>query len=128
MECKGTQKIAISKFLLKKAADFSAASGSALTGSGLLLPALVSLIELVYAACGIDELDLAGVKRMGSVGDFHLYYGILDSVHHQSLFGLGAGARDKHSVVRHILESYKTVGFGMNSFFHCLFVLNGRQI
>ena len=86
---------------------------------GLFPSALVSLIELVHAAGGVDEFDLAGVVRMRRVGDLKLDYGVFNTFHHDGLLGRSAGAGDEDVFVGHILESYKTVGFGMNSFFHC---------
>ena len=44
--------------------------------SGLLLTALVALVELVHAACGVDELHLSGIERMGGVGNLDLYEGV----------------------------------------------------
>ena len=44
---------------------------------------------------------------------------LIDAFDHEGLLRRGARTRDEDCVIRHILESYKTVGFGMNSFFHC---------
>ena len=93
--------------------------GVFLPSEGCLFPsALVSLIELVHAAGGVDEFDLAGVERMRRIGDLKLNYRILNTFNHNRLLGRSAGAGDEYGFVGHILESYKTVGFGMNSFFH----------
>ena len=85
----------------------------------LFLSALVSLVELVHAAGGVDEFDFAGVERMRSVGNLNLNYRILNTFNLDGLLGGSAGTGDEYRFVGHILESYKTVGFGMNSFFHC---------
>ena len=90
----------------------------------LFLPVLVSLIEPVDAAGGIHELHLARIERMGSVGNLKLHQRVLNAFDLEGLFGIGAGTGDEHRVIRHILESYKTVGFGMNSFFHFLELLS----
>jgi len=89
-------------------------------GSKLLLTALVSLVELVHAAGCIDELNFTGVEWVRSAGDLDLYYWVLNSVNIDGLLCGSAGAGDEYGVVGHILESYKAVGFGMNSFFHFL--------
>ena len=88
----------------------------------LLLAVLVSLVEFVDAAGCVNKLDFASVEWVRCVGDLDLYDRILNAVNNDGLFCLGARACYEHSVVRHILESYKAVGFGMKSFFHFLIV------
>ncbi len=56
----------------------------------LLLTVLVSLVEFVNAAGGVNELDFACVEWVRCVGDLDLYNRILNSVNHEGLFGLGA--------------------------------------
>ncbi len=90
----------------------------------LFLAVLVSLVEFVDASGGVNELDFACVERVGCVGDLDLDNRIFDSVNNEGLFSLCARAGYEHGVVRHILESYKAVGFGMKSFFHFFIVFN----
>ena len=84
----------------------------------LFLPALVSLVELVNATGGVNDLDLAGVEGMRGVGNLNLHKRILNTLDDDGLLGIDAGAGDEYIFVGHILESYKSVGFGMDSFFH----------
>ena len=88
--------------------------------SGDLFVFLVSLIEFVDAAGCVHEFHLSCIERVGCVGDFDFYYRILYAVDFESFLRVCARAGDEHLVIRHILESYKTVVFGMNSFFHFL--------
>ena len=88
--------------------------------SGDLFVLLVSLIEFVDASCRVHEFHLSCIERVGCVGDFDFYYRILYAVDFESFLRVCARAGDEHLVIRHILESYKTVVFGMNSFFHFL--------
>ena len=64
-----------------------------------ILAGLVTLIELVNSAGGVDDLDFAGVERMRSVGNLKLYEGVLNAVDHDGLLGVGAGAGDEHVLV-----------------------------
>ena len=84
----------------------------------LFLSVLVSLVELVNATGGVNDLDLAGVEGMRGVGDLNLHKRIFNTFDLDGLLGIDAGAGDEYIFVGHILESYKTVGFGMDSFFH----------
>ena len=88
--------------------------------AGLLLAVLVALVEFVHAAGGVDELHLSGIERMGGVGDLDLHEGIGHALDVDGLPGVDTGAGDEHMLIGHILESYKTVGFGMYTFFHCV--------
>ena len=65
----------------------------------LFLAVLVSLVEFVNAAGGVNKLDLASVERVRGVGDLNLYNRILNTVNHQSLFGLCTGTGDEHGLV-----------------------------
>ena len=94
---------------------------------GSSLAVLVSLIESVDTTGGVHELYLACVEGVRGVGNLNLHEGVLNAIDKEGLLGGSAGAGDEHSVVRHILESYKTVGFGMYSFFHDDVEFFGRQ-
>ena len=108
--------------MTKKATEPTAAFCLSFPLQELLLTVLVSLVEFVNTTGGVNELDFACVEWVRGVGDLDLHNRILNSVNNESLFGLGAGTGDEHGVVRHILESYKAVGFGMKSFFHFFIV------
>ena len=84
----------------------------------LFLAALVSLIEHIHTTGGVHQLHLARVERVGSVGDFQLDQRVLNTFYRDVLLGGSAAAGYEDGVIGHILESYKTVGFGMNSFLH----------
>jgi len=84
----------------------------------LFLAVLVSLVEHIDATGGVNELHLARVERVGSVGNLQLHQRVLDAFDLDGLLGGGAATGDEDGVIRHILESYKTVGFGMDSFLH----------
>lgn len=107
----------------KEAVRISTASfGLSFPVQKLLLTVLVSLVEFVDAAGCVNEFDFASVEWVRCVGNLDLYDRVLNAVNNDGLLCLGARACDEHSVVRHILESYKAVGFGMKSFFHFLIV------
>ena len=55
---------------------------------------------------------------MGGVGNLDLYERIGDTLNIYGLPGVDTGTGDEHMLVGHILECYKTVGFGMYTFFH----------
>ena len=84
----------------------------------LLLPGLVSLIEHINSAGGVDNLGLACVERVRAAGDLKLHYRVLNSINNNRFLCVNAGTGDAYILVRHLLESYKTVVFGMNSFLH----------
>ena len=86
----------------------------------LLLPGLVSLIEHINSAGGVDNLGLACVERVRAAGDLKLHYRVLNSIDNNRFLRIHAGTGDEYLLVGHILESYKTVVFGMNSFLHFL--------
>jgi hypothetical protein len=65
----------------------------------LLLAVLVTLIEHINTAGGIDDLHLAGVERVRCVGNLKLYEGVLDTVNGDVLLAGGAGAGDEHVLV-----------------------------
>ena len=90
-----------------------------LVSQKLFLAGLVSLVEHINAAGGVDDLGLAGVEGMRSVGNFNLHKRIFNTLDGYRLLCGGAAAGDEHIFVGHILESYKSVGFGMYTFFHC---------
>jgi hypothetical protein len=52
------------------------------------------------------------------VGNLKLHERIFNALDSYRLLGVGATAGDEHVFVGHILESYKSVGFGMDSLFH----------
>lgn len=56
-------------------------------GSLLLLTVAVAVAELVDAACGVDELLLAGEERVRRACDFELHEGILLAVDFDCLAG-----------------------------------------
>ena len=89
-----------------------------LSGEVLLLPGLVSLIEHINSAGGVDNLGLACVERVRAAGDLKLHYRVLNSIDNNRFLRIHAGTGDEYLLVGHILESYKTVVFGMNSFLH----------
>ena len=89
-----------------------------LSGEVLLLPGLVPLIEHINSAGGVDNLGLSGVERMRAAGDLKLHYRVLNSIDNDRFLRVNAGTGDEYLLVGHILESYKTVVFGMNSFLH----------
>ena len=66
---------------------------------GLLLAALVTLIEHINTTGAVDNLHLAGVERVRRVGNLKLYEGVLNAVDHDGLLGVGAGAGDEHVLV-----------------------------
>lgn len=109
--------------MTKKAVDGSTAFLLlSLSVRKLFLAVLVSLVEFVDSSGGVNELDFACVERVGCVGDLDFDNRILNSVNNEGLFCLRTRAGYEHGVVRHILESYKAVGFGMKSFFHFFIV------
>ena len=65
----------------------------------LLLAGLVTLIELVNTAGGIDDLHLAGVEGVRSVGNLKLHKRVLDTVNNNRLLGGGAAAGDEYIFV-----------------------------
>jgi hypothetical protein len=104
----------------KKAARIPGTRAACLSVSleGLLLASLVTLVELVHTAGGVDDLHLAGVEGVRSVGNLKLHKRILNTFDSYRLLCVGATAGDEYIFVGHILESYKSVGFGMDSLFH----------
>ena len=84
----------------------------------LLLAVAVAAHELVDAACGVDELLLAGEEGVGRACDFKLYQGIGYAVYLDGLLGGHGRASDKDLVVRHIFEHYFTVVGRMDVCFH----------
>ena len=87
---------------------------------GLFLLLTVSRVEFVHAAGGVDEFHLARVERVGSVGDLDFHQRERHAVNVDRFLRTYAGTGDEDVFVGHILECYKTVGFGMDSFFHDL--------
>ena len=83
-----------------------------------LLLLCVSLIEFVNATCSVDELHLTCVEWVRCVRDLKFYYWVFNALDLDGLLSVRARAGNEHLVVLHILESYKTVGFGMDSCFH----------
>ena len=79
--------------------------------------------ELVNASSGVNQFQLAGEERVRSVRDFELHNGILFTIGvDNGFFGAGAALGENHVVVRHVFKHHEAVVFGMNSFFHFLFV------
>ena len=64
---------------------------------GVLLA--VAAVEFVDAAGGVNELDFASVEGVRGVGDLNLHDRVLNTIHHESLFGLSAGTGDEHGLV-----------------------------
>ena len=65
----------------------------------LLLAGLVTLIELVNSAGGVDDLDFAGVERMRGVGNLNLHERIFNPFDLDGLLGVDAGAGDEYIFV-----------------------------
>ena len=65
----------------------------------LFLAGLVTLIELVNTAGGIDDLHLAGVEGVRSVGNLKLHKRILNTFDDYRLLGGGAAAGDEYIFV-----------------------------
>lgn len=45
----------------------------------LFLSAFVALVEFVHATCGVDEFYLSCVERVGGVGNFDFYQGVVNT-------------------------------------------------
>ena len=87
--------------------------------AGLFLAAVaIAAHELVDAACGVDEFLLAGEEGMRRTGDLKFHQRILLAVDFDGLARCDSAARDECLIVRHILETYLAVLFGMNFLFH----------
>ena len=65
----------------------------------LFLAGLVSLIELVNASGGVDDLRFAGVEGMRSVGNLDLHEGVFNSFNLDGLLGVDARAGDEYIFV-----------------------------
>lgn len=65
----------------------------------LLLTILVTLVEFVNTAGGINELNLTGVERVRGVRDLDLYDRIFNAVNFKGLLGGCARACDEYGVV-----------------------------
>lgn len=70
---------------------------------------LIAAHKLIYATCGIHQLNLARVERVRGVGYFHLVHGIGFAVHFYRFFRLNGGPAQKHMIVGHILEGDQTI-------------------
>lgn len=82
---------------------------------------LVLVHELIDATSGVNKFQLTGEVRMGSVGDFKLYDGILVTIGvDDGFFGSCAALGEDHVLVGHIFEHNQSVILGMDSFFHDL--------
>ena len=87
-----------------------------------LLVACVSIHELVHATGGVDLLGLSCVEGVGRTGYFQLDKRIGLAFKFDCLLRAAGGAGEKHVTVGHVFEYYRTVAFGMNTFFHfCMF-------
>ena len=95
--------------------------GTSRRSLGLLGVLFVLVHELVDAAGGVNELQLASEEGVRGVRDFELHYGILLTVGvGYGLLGVGTALGENHVVVGHVLEDHKAIVLGMNSFFHFL--------
>ena len=65
----------------------------------LLLPGLVSLVELVNTAGGIDDFHLAGVEGMRRVRNLKLHERVFNAVNHERVLGGRAAAGDEDGLV-----------------------------
>ena len=65
----------------------------------LLLAGLVSLVEHINSAGGVDDLHLAGVERVRRVRNLKLYEGVFNTVDGDVLLAGGAGAGDEYIIV-----------------------------
>lgn len=83
-----------------------------------LLAVAVALAELVDAACGVDELLLAGEEGVRRAGDLELHQGIGLAINLDGLFAVDRAAGDEHLFVRHVLERNFAIVAGMQIFFH----------
>ena len=70
-----------------------------LSARELFLASLVPLIELVNAAGGVDDLGLAGVEGMRSVGNLNLHEGVLNAFDLDRLLGVDARTGDEYIIV-----------------------------
>ena len=108
--------------------------GKSETNARLLLGASVAAHELIYTACGVNQLALTGVEGVRGATDFQLEHGISLTFELNGFGCLGCGTAQKHVAVAHVLEYYRTIVFGMKSFFHCfvfctpVFPVTGKQI
>ena len=89
-----------------------------MAGLFLLGAVAVAAHELVYAACGVDELLLAGEEGVRGAGDFQLDQRIGHAIYLDSLLGCNGRTGDKDFVVRHIFEHYFAVVGRMDVCFH----------
>jgi hypothetical protein len=56
--------------------------------------------ELVDTSCAVNQLTLAGVKGMGSVGNFKLHQGILLAIFHlDGILCIDSGFGDERGIV-----------------------------
>lgn len=65
----------------------------------LFLAGLVSLIEHINSAGGIDDLHLAGVERVRCVRNLKLHERVFNSFDGDGLLARGAGAGDEYVLV-----------------------------
>ena len=77
---------------VKKSPGFLELRAFAYLVASLFLACFVALVELVHAAGGIDDLHLAGVERVRSVGNLKLHKRIFDTLDGYRLLGGGATA------------------------------------
>jgi hypothetical protein len=85
--------------IYKKKSNGLAAALFMLVERMLFLSCLVSLIEHINTAGGIDNLGLAGVEGVRCVGNLDLYERILDTVDGDGLLGGGATPGDEDVLV-----------------------------
>lgn len=88
-------------------------------GLFLFVAVAVTAHELVDAACGVDELLLAGEEGVRGACDFKLHERIGLAVDFDGFAGSDSRTGDEDFIVRHIFE-YNFAVFGrMDVFFHC---------
>ena len=85
----------------------------------LLLGTSVAAHELVHATSRIHQLALARVEGVRGVTDFQLDYWISLAFELDCLRSLCSATAEEHVAIAHVLEHYRTVVFGMNTFLHC---------
>ena len=74
---------------------------------------LVSPVEFVDAAGSVHELHLSCIERVRRIRDLDLHNRVFNTLNLDGLLSVCARTCDEDHIIRHILESYKTVVFGM---------------
>jgi len=87
----------------------------------LLFESSVAALETIDASSGIDELALARVEGVRRVGDFQLNQRISLAFELNGFLCGHSGAAQEAIAIGHVLEDYRAIIVGMNTFFHIVF-------